>query len=413
MKIKIEKSYANCYYIMLLSIFITGYTLRSSILPGVFGYINFAFYISMFIILMRWIKYFNIRHIMIISAIFGGILYVDIMTGSNIYKSINSIFGFVLPLLLFCINYKRVIIDEELFITKCIKIVNFFTIVIFIYIVIDMVTNCLLTRTLSIIFPKLVEYIPKDTGFLKFRSASYLGHELYTKHFILMFYILNMLYHAIKLKYLMNPIIIHIIVMIGMVFSGSKIGILIVLFLILYFNFKNRNRIINITLIFLGLLILGYLGLFDYIINRFTTTTLTTGRSAAWDLMYPSLPKLQFIGGFGENLTELLLIRFTPTQVTAAFEYPFRIWAYRYGLLITGLILYEIYISTLYRFIRSKNMMFIISFSILIIETSVFNQLVYNPDLFILIILWNIILNCMFDLYRKIGEENENKTTNK
>ena len=274
MKIKIEKSYANCYYIMLLSIFITGYTLRSSILPGVFGYINFAFYISMFIILMRWIKYFNIRHIMIISAIFGGILYVDIMTGSNIYKSINSIFGFVLPLLLFCINYKRVIIDEELFITKCIKIVNFFTIVIFIYIVIDMVTNCLLTRTLSIIFPKLVEYIPKDTGFLKFRSASYLGHELYTKHFILMFYILNMLYHAIKLKYLMNPIIIHIIVMIGMVFSGSKIGILIVLFLILYFNFKNRNRIINITLIFLGLLILGYLGLFDYIINRFTTTTL-------------------------------------------------------------------------------------------------------------------------------------------
>ena len=98
MKIKIEKSYANCYYIMLLSIFITGYTLRSSILPGVFGYINFAFYISMFIILMRWIKYFNISHIMIISAIFGGILYVDIMTGSNIYKSINSIFGFVLPL---------------------------------------------------------------------------------------------------------------------------------------------------------------------------------------------------------------------------------------------------------------------------------------------------------------------------
>ena len=57
--------------------------------------------------------------------------------------------------------------------------------------------------------------------------------------------------------------------------------------------------------------------------------------------------------------------------------------------------------------------MFIISFSLLIVETSVFNQLVYNPDLFILIILWNIILNCMFDLYRKIGEENENKTTNK
>lgn len=411
MKIKIEKSYVNCYYIMLISIFSMGYITRSSILPGAIGYVNIIFYICMSIILMRWIRCIN-RNIIVVSIIFGIVLCIDLSTTLDIYKSITSLLGFVLPLLLFCIDYKKIIMDKEKFVVKCIKIINFFAIIVFVYMIVDLFSSSALTKSLSTFFFKLESIIPKRTGFLQFRAGSYLGHALYTKHFILMFYILNMIYYIITSKYLMNIIVVHIISMVGIALTGSKLGIMAILFLILYYNSKNKNRIINFAIIFLGLLILGYLGVFDIVINRFMTTTFTTNRVAAGELVSSALPGIKLVGGFGVNLSDYLLKRFNSSEVTAAMEYPFKIWVYRYGLIATALILYEIYISTLYRFVKSRNVIFIISFLIIIAETSAFNQLVYNPDLFILIILWNIILNNMLDLYEEQIIEKENEIYN-
>lgn len=403
MKIKVEKSYVNCYYIMLLSVFIMGYTLRSSILPGVIGYINIPFYICMSIILLKWAKYIN-QNIIVTGIILCIILYVDIKTGSDIDKIIVSMLGFVIPLSLFSVDYKRIVKNKHMFLTKSIKILNLFVVIMFMYMLIDLFTGCAMTKALSVIFPKLAEYIPTNTGFLQFRSASYLGHELYTKHFIIMFYMLNMLYYLTTSKYLINIIVLYGVSVIGIALSGSKLGILILLFLIVFFNLKSKNKMINFTLIFLGLLILAYLGIFDYVINRFTTTTFTTGRSQAWELVATSLPNLKAIGGLGEGLMEFLRARYNDIQVTAAFEYPFKIWMYRYGWVVTALILYQIYACTLYKFIKGKSIIFILSFLMIIGETSSFNQLVYNPDLIILVVLWNIILSNMFDLY----EENKN-----
>ncbi|MDK2586343.1 hypothetical protein QOZ83_10760 [Romboutsia sedimentorum] len=412
MKVKIEKSYVNCYYIILFSILLFGYTIRSSIFYSVFGYMNIIFYICMSIILLRWVKYINFN-IIIVAIIFSCIVYVDILTCSTFEKFITSILTFVLPLLLFCVDYKRIVKNKERFIYKSIKILNFFVLVIFCYMIVDLFSGCLLTKTLSIIFPKLIEYIPNDTGFLQFRSVSYLGHELYTKHFILVFYILNMLYLRITFKALMNIMFVHIISIIGMALSGSKLGILILLFLIICFNFKSKNRFINFILIFIGLLIINFLGVFDFVINRFTTTTLTTGRFLAWDMISETLPNIKLLGGSGENLTANLLETFNQTQVTAALEYPFRTWLYRYGFIPTILILYELYFKLFYKFIKSKNMIFIISYFVIIVETSAFNQLVYNPDFCIAIIMWNIILDCMFNLYQakkdSLGEESHDK----
>lgn len=407
MKIKVEKSYVNCYYIMLLSTLLFGYTIRSSIINGIFGYINIIFYICMLMILLKWIKYIN-YNLIVVVAILLSIIYVDITTYSSIDRIINSIITFVLPMLLFSIDYKRIVKNKELFITKCIKILNFFIIIIFLYMIIDMMTGATLTKNSSKIFPKLIEYIPSNTGFLQFRSTSYLGHELYTKHFFIMYYILNMIYYLVTSKSLMNIIIVHVISIIAIALSGSKLAILVLLFLIVYFNFKGKNKFIKFILIFIGLLIMNSLGIFDFVINRFKTTTLTTGRGLAWDIVSGSLPEIKLIGGSGENLTSNLMKYFTQIQVTAAFEYPFKILLYRYGLIPTILILYELYGKTFYKFLKGKNMIFIISFFVMIVETSVFNQLIYNPDFCIVIIIWNILLNCLYDLNheRRIIKEN-------
>ena len=271
-----------------------------------------------------------------------------------------------------------------------------------------MITGATLTRSLATIFPKLAEYIPVNTGFLQFRSVSYLGHELYTKHFFIVFYILNMIYYSINTKSIMNIVAVHFISIVGVALSGSKIAILVLLFLMIYFNFKGKNKFIKLLLIFIGLLIMNSLGIFDFVINRFKTTTLTTGRSLAWNIISPSLPNIKLIGGSGENLTANLMNRFTQTQVTAAFEYPFRMWLYRYGLIPTILILYQLYIKSFYKFLKGKNLIFIVSFSVIIVETSTFNQLVYNPDFCIAVIMWNIILNCMYDLYQEKKFTGEN-----
>lgn len=411
MKIKVEKSYVNCYYAILLSTLLFGYTMRSSIINGVFGYVNIISYTCMSIILLRWIKYINYNFIVVI-AISLMIIYVDIITYSRADKIIHSMVTFVLPLLLFSVDYKRIVKNKELFIVKLIKILNFFIVITFFYMIIDMITGAILTKSLSIIFPKLVDYIPINTGFLQFRSASYLGHELYTKHFFIMFYILNMIYYLTMSKSIMNIIAVHVISIIGIALSGSKLAILALLFLIVYFNFKGRNRFIKFVLIFIGLLIINSLGLFDFVINRFKTTTLTTGRSLAWDLVFESLPEIKLIGGSGESLNANLMKQFTQIQVTAAFEYPFRVWLYRYGFIPTILILYQLYIKLFCKFIKGKNMIFIISFFVVIVETSAFNQLVYNPDFCILLIMWNILLDCMYNLCEEkkfIGNSNYDK----
>lgn len=407
MKIKVEKSYVNCYYIILLSILLFGYTMRSSLISGVFGYINIMFYACMFLILLKWIKCINYNSF-VVAAIFLLILYVDIVTHSNFNQIVTSMVTFVFPLLLFCVNYNKIIKNKELFIVKSIKILNFFIVITFIYIIIDMITGATLTRSLATIFPKLAEYIPVNTGFLQFRSVSYLGHELYTKHFFIVFYILNMIYYSINTKSIMNIVAVHFISIVGVALSGSKIAILVLLFLMIYFNFKGKNKFIKLLLIFIGLLIMNSLGIFDFVINRFKTTTLTTGRSLAWNIISPSLPNIKLIGGSGENLTANLMNRFTQTQVTAAFEYPFRMWLYRYGLIPTILILYQLYIKSVYKFLKGKNLIFIVSFSVIIVETSTFNQLVYNPDFCIAVIMWNIILNCMYDLYQEKKFTGEN-----
>ena len=164
------------------------------------------------------------------------IIGVDIATKSKLDSMIRSLIAFVIPISFLCIDHNKIIKDKEQFIIRFIKIFNVLILTVFIYMLIDSITGCYLTKSLGSVFENFQQYIPKNTGFLKYRSSSYLGHQLYTKHFMLMFYTLNMLYFTVTSKKLLNIGLVHVISILSILMSGSKTALVALFILILLFK---------------------------------------------------------------------------------------------------------------------------------------------------------------------------------
>ncbi len=407
MRLDREKKYSdiNYYYIILISIMMFGYTIRSSIFDGIIGYINIISYLCMAIILFKHYKNID-KSIFIVIFIMLYIISIDIATNSKIDSIARSLIAFVLPLAFLCIDHNRIIKNKEEFIIKFLKIFNALVIILFIYMLIDGLSGCYLTKIMSNVFDNLKDYVPKNTGFLKYRSKSFLGHQLYTKHFILMFYLLNMIYFVITSKSVMNIGLIHIISVLSILMSGSKTALVVLFILVLFFNIRGPSKYRKMGILIIAVIIMYFMGLFDYIINRFMTTSLTTGRSVGWRIVSEGLPNVKIFSGQGENLFKMIENKFTDTQITAAFEYPIRILSFRYGILVTSLIMYLSYFKSLFKFLKDRCIIIVICFLLVIGETNTFNQLVFNPDFMILIVLWNIVFMCMFEIWKDYKDNN-------
>lgn len=407
MKLKIKKSIELYYYIIFLSLFIFGNVIRRSFFSGFFGTGNFIFYLFLFIFTIKAVKLkkINFKGILCIFLIIPLILYADFKSGSSIKSIVTSIVYLVFPLLLMDIDIiKR---DKRYEFIHCIlSILNFFVILNVCIMFLDQISGCMITKAMTTIFPAIREYIPSSFGFLKFRSVTYLGHELYITHLILMFYMMNMLYYKFYSKYLVRISVIYIVTIFGILFTQSKLGVILIFAAIFYFNFNKKNRMINIVLLLLGIVCLYYIGFFDVIIYRFKNTSFDTGRTTWLNYLRNNYGlSIQILGGYGENMNSYFQSRLLSTHssnwarviVTAAFESPMLLIAYRYGVLVSILWLSKIYLTTLIPILKSKCFTLVVVFMLLFIHNMSFNQLVYNNDLLICVLIRNIVFLCFVE----------------
>lgn len=400
MIIKIRKGIDDFYYIIMLSIFLTGTVVRKSFLPGFWGTANLVFLICELLVLITALKWRKLE----LNGIFLGILlislilYVDIDTHSNMSSVISSIMYFVFPL--FLMDAEVLLkIDEKNFVVSIIKILNFFVLVNVVIMVCDQLSGCAVTRLMSRFFPYISNYLPSSKGFLQFRANTYLGHELYITHFIIVFYALNMLYITEFSGQILSSKIVHVVALFGIAFTQSKMGILLLFMLIAYFNVRNKNKFTNILLAVIGIGMLYYLGIFGAVIERFQNTSFTTGRTTwlTYLINYYGL-EIRFLGGYGEALMsrfrELLenshSISWSNMIVTAAFDSPVLILIFRYGILVAILWMIKAFWKTFKIICKTRNLTIFICYICIVAQVLSFNQLIFNPDLVCCILIWNV-----------------------
>ncbi len=407
MKLKVKKSIETYYYIIFLSLFICGNVIRRSFFSGFFGTGNLIYYLLLFILIVKSVKLKKINLKGISGVLFIGLLliYVDFESGSSINSIVTSVVYLILPLFLMDIN---IIAQEKKseFIHCILSILNFFVILNVCIMFVDQISGCFITKSMSNVFHGIKGYLPNSFEFLKFRSVTYLGHELYITHLILMFYMMNMLYYKFYNRYLIKVPVIYIITVFGILFTQSKLGVILMFMAIFYFNFNRKNRIINIILLLLGIGCLYYIGFFDMIIYRFQNTSFDTGRTTWLNYLRNNYGlKIQLLGGYGENLntyfqSKLLSkhpLSWTKMIITAAFESPVLLMAYRYGILLSVAWLSKIYLTILIPILKSKCFSLFVVFTLLFIHNMSFNQLVYNNDLLICVLIRNIVFLCFVE----------------
>lgn len=401
--IKKDEVFARIFsFIFILSILVN-YYLRSSIFISMFAYINiltFCFIIFYFLLNIKNVNV-NILFIILLSIIIFISNKISIYGYDGFISTFQSILFLISPLLFFAVKHQSQNFSK--FLSIFLRSFNIFILVVFILMIFDFLSSYQFYKIYISFFPKFSPFYQKGIGSLN-RVPSIIGHQLITKTFFLLYFLLNFLYKKKSGIYISNPILIIFVSIIGITLTGSKTGIVLLLVALGYLNLQNRNFFILLSSI-LFILVFYYVGVFDSIIDRFLNTTLTTGRLKAWDQVKYGLPPIKFFYGYGDLFFYNLKYFYTETVITASFEFPFVSLTYMYGLLFTILFYFELFILPIIYFFKSKNIVVLFSYLLLVVDFNTYNQIVFNPDFVAYIVMINYLFFALSNMNKK---ENNN-----
>ncbi|WP_139376263.1 hypothetical protein [Clostridium chromiireducens] len=231
------------------------------------------------------------------------------------------------------------------------------------------------------------------------RLYSFMGHPLFNTELYLMFLVLNILYN----KYLQqrkSPVWILVVPTIGLAFTGSKTGFVLLCVSVLLL-FKSSNIINKILLIMFGLIIALKIGLFNTLIYRFTTGSLTSGRSEKWiEITSMNIFPIKFFTGYGNGFT--FILNSYVDWASAAFEYPIRMFSLEMGIIMTIMIYLFIMVIPIIILMKRGHWDLLLSYLIVFADINTFNGIAILGDkMMILSLFIFLILNLSKLIYMK------------
>ena len=168
------------------------------------------------------------------------------------------------------------------------------------------------------------------------------GHTLTNAIFYNGFFILNDIYYrSIGKRY--PRMVFFSIALFGTVLCGAKMAIMTLAVCLVIANWEDKRWLIAYAVL---LLILAAAGVFDSILRRFQTTSLTSGRIEAMGRYFrEGRQPLKFFIGYGGNSTRIPHTYLY--DIRAAFEFPPLMFALDYGVLFSAVMIgtYIIYAS--------------------------------------------------------------------
>lgn len=285
--------------------------------------------------------------------------YIEINYETN--KFIRSLLAFVFPIFILLINYNN--IRMEKIYRRILKIFNLFMYISF----------------------AVQVLISIDKG----RTGGIIGHPLTAGWYYAIFISLNCVYNRYFSKkkdiLILKDIIISLI---GTIIASSRISMIAVLILsILYINTCCKNKILLWIIAPTILFIIVKSSIADkYIWEKFRYAAawgdITNGRllgirKMASNEIYPNW----FIGkgiGYSNYITSQIFS-------TVNFENPIIMFSFDYGIVTLLFLLFIIFIRPIYIFIKSKNIVLLLNFIVVIIIPFSYNGIAESVGLFIIL----------------------------
>ncbi|RII33890.1 hypothetical protein D2A34_11925 [Clostridium chromiireducens] len=397
----IKRNYRNkkIFIILLTSLFIFSQELREGLLGNTFATINVLSLFSVSLLILNNFNELNklkftLFYVAIIIYIFTASLYED-----SLFTIIKCIIAFIFPLILIIQEVNNNSFENIFKLT--ILTLNTVIIIITIIGICEIIFGIKINNYISIFMsPRTQEQIIANSMSDEAkRLYSFMGHPLFNTELYLMFLVLNILYN----KYLQqrkSPVWILVVPTIGLAFTGSKTGFVLLCVSVLLL-FKSSNIINKILLIMFGLIIALKIGLFNTLIYRFTTGSLTSGRSEKWiEITSMNIFPIKFFTGYGNGFT--FILNSYVDWASAAFEYPIRMFSLEMGIIMTIMIYLFIMVIPIIILMKRGHWDLLLSYLIVFADINTFNGIAILGDkMMILSLFIFLILNLSKLIYMK------------
>ena len=213
-----------------------------------------------------------------------------------------------------------------------------------------------------------------DSGIKRF--FSFWGHPLTNAVLFNACFILNDIYHrSINKRY--PKILFFVIAIIGdAVLSVGKTAVVVCALYFVLINWKQKRWFI---VYILGAAAAYFSGLLNNLIDRFTNTSITSGRvDRLIEYFSGDLYPLRFFTGYGYGTTYLKEMK----HLSPAFEFPVLMFALDYGILFSILFVGSIFLYYSYHFLKRKQYMSWIGISLLFAQLHTYNGMsLRNQDI--------------------------------
>lgn len=375
--IKRESRNKKLFIILLISLFIFSQELREGTLGNTFATINILSLFSVSLLILNNFNKLNKRkfiifYITILIYMFSASLYE-----SSFFTIIKCIIAFIFPLILILLEIDK---DTLKSIFKFTVItLNIIIIIMTIIGIFEIIFGININTHISTFMSQRTreQIVDNSMSINSKRLYSFMGHPLFNTELYLMFLMLNILYN----KYLMQkkcPLWILAAATIGIAFTGSKTGFVLLCFSILTL-FKSSNKIKKFLLIISGIAVALKIGLFNTLFYRFTTGSLTSGRSEKWiEIKSMNLYPIKFFTGYGNGFT--FTFNTYVDWASAAFEYPLRMFSLEMGIIMTVMIYIFIMLIPTITLIKRMHWYLLLSYLIVFVDINTFNGIALLGD---------------------------------
>ncbi len=348
----------------------------------------------------------DIGIVFLTSAFFGVTIFTVIYGGQDSFQ-ISIIPSMVMPFLLLGFRVPETAFNT--FLRIFIKVFSLVVIIVVISGIGDYVSN----KSLQVYFAQhifsneLARLVNNELSYGIYRLFSVFGHPLSNTWYVLAFYALNILYNRYY-RQLINEYLLILVTLIGLLLCGSRTGLIIGLFMILFLNnIKHKLPFYVLLSTFCtGIVITPFFQ--ENMMRRFfigsNTGNFSGGRNEALYRVFKGFVEQPdfFIGG---GLSSSRQITLNMVGVINSFEYPSVMFAYDFGILGTILIYLLILIIPALIFLTNRTYFLLITFLMLSAYMNGFNALAsYTDHMGQLCFLTMVMLNMSYIVRRNRDE---------